>query len=136
MGDEVYITDAVTIKNAYNISLGNRISIHEYCYIEGYGEIEIGDCVSISHAVSIISTEHRFNMNCFKDSGSLYKKIKIGSNVWIGARAIILGGVTIGNNVIVGAGAVVTKDVSNNTVVVGVPAKPVMMIDDYIKQNQ
>jgi len=136
MGKQVYITDSVTIKNTHKISLGNRISIHEYSYIEGFGEIEIGNCVSISNAVSIISTEHGFNMDCFKDSGSVQKKIKIGSNVWIGSRATILGGVTIGNNVIIAAGSVVTKDIENNVVVAGVPAKAIMPIKKYISKNQ
>ena len=136
IGKKVYITDSVTINNPHNINIGNRVSIHEYSYFEGFGKIEIGDCVSISNAVSIISTEHRFNMDCFKDSGSTYKKVKIGSNVWIGSRAIILGGVTIGNNVIVGAGSVVTKDVVSNIVVAGVPAKEIMSIDRYMLQNE
>ena len=74
MGKQVYKTDSVTIKNTHKISLGNRISIHEYSYIDGLGEIEIGNCVSISNAVSIISAEHRFNLDCFKDSGSVQKK--------------------------------------------------------------
>ncbi len=51
------------------------------------------------------------------------KSVKIGKNVWIGAHATILQGVTIGNNSVVAAGAVVTKDVPENAVVGGVPAE-------------
>ena len=53
------------------------------------------------------------------------KPVRIGRNVWIGANVTILPGVTIGNGAIVSAGAVVTKDVAENTIVAGVPAKKV-----------
>jgi maltose O-acetyltransferase len=54
--------------------------------------------------------------------------ITIGDNVWIGANATICPGVTIGNNVVVGAGAVVTKNVVDNVVVAGVPAKVIRKV--------
>ncbi|MBQ7479488.1 MAG: transferase [Selenomonadaceae bacterium] len=57
------------------------------------------------------------------------KEIRIKKNAWIGARVSILPGVTIGENAIVGTGSVVTKDVPDNAVVVGVPAKIVKMIE-------
>ncbi|MDE7192107.1 MAG: sugar O-acetyltransferase, partial [Clostridia bacterium] len=56
--------------------------------------------------------------------------VKIGNNVWIGAHATILSGVTIGDNAIIAAGAVVTKDVPQNTVVAGVPAKIIKKIEE------
>ena len=56
--------------------------------------------------------------------------IHIGKGVWIGSGAKILPGVSIGDNAIVGAGAVVTKDVEANTIVVGMPAKPVRKIKE------
>lgn len=49
----------------------------------------------------------------------------VGNDVWIGGNVTVIGGVHIGNNVIVAAGAVVTKDVPDNTIVGGVPAKPI-----------
>jgi acetyltransferase-like isoleucine patch superfamily enzyme len=56
-------------------------------------------------------------------------KIVIKKNAWIGAGAIILPGVTVGENAIVAAGAVVNKDVADNTIVAGVPAKKIKNID-------
>jgi len=53
------------------------------------------------------------------------KPISIGNDVWIGGNVTIIGGVHIGNNVVVAAGAVVTKDVPDNTIVGGVPAKTI-----------
>lgn len=51
-------------------------------------------------------------------------KVKIGQRVWIGSGAIILPGVSIGDGAIIGAGSVVTKDVAEDTIVIGVPARP------------
>ena len=62
------------------------------------------------------------------EQGNIEKDITIGNNVWIGYGAQILPGIKIGDNVIVGAGAVVTKNVENNSVVVGVPAHKVKTV--------
>ena len=56
-------------------------------------------------------------------------KVKIGNNVWIGGGVNILSGITVGNNVVIAAGAVITKDVPNNVVVAGVPAKIIKRIE-------
>ena len=58
------------------------------------------------------------------------KKVVLGKNVWVGAHATILPGVTIGDNAVIAAGAVVTKDVPANAVVGGVPAKVLKMIEE------
>lgn len=62
------------------------------------------------------------------------KPIKVGNDVYIGNNVLILPGVTIGNNVVIGAGAVVTKDIPNNSVAVGVPAKVIKTADDYFEK--
>ena len=87
----------------------------------GHGGITIGnDCLIASH-VSINSVTHEAK-GLYRDS-VLERPVLIGNNVWIGAHAVILPGITIGNNAIIGAGAVVTKDVPDNAVMTGVPAK-------------
>lgn len=60
--------------------------------------------------------------------------IKIGNNVYIGERTLILPGVTVGNNVIIGCGSVVTKDIPSNTVAVGVPCRVISTREKYIKK--
>ena len=57
-------------------------------------------------------------------------EIRIGNDVWLGANVTILPGVTIGDNVIVGAGAVVTKDIPDNSLALGVPARVVKEIEN------
>ncbi len=62
---------------------------------------------------------------CHDMSRNIFSDVKIGRNCFIGAHSIILPGVTIGDEVVVAAGAVVTKDIGNNTMVAGNPAKPI-----------
>lgn len=82
--------------------------------------ITIGNNVAISHDVTIMDSDAH---NIDYDGYEMTKPIIIGNNVWIGSRVIILKGVRIGDGAIVAAGAVVTKDVPENSVVVGCPAK-------------
>ncbi len=129
VGDNVSIHEGVFLKNLFNLSLGNNVSIHPMCYIDSIGGISIGNDVSIAEGVSLISFEHKFNdiNSCIKDQGLELKKIIISNNVWIGAKATILSGVKIGSGAIIAAGAVVTKDVEENSIVGGIPAKIIKM---------
>lgn len=121
-GHNLKIWGSCYIKNPSKIKVGNNVSINDGCYINGLGGIEIGDNVSISACSIIVST--MLDADSLKNHKKhINKKIKLGNNIQIGAGAIVLGGVTIGNNVIVGAGAVVTKDIQDNCIVVGNPAK-------------
>lgn len=113
------------IKFSTSIILGNNSGIGDNNYFQG--EIEIGNDVMIGPEVMFIATNHNYAdisipMN---KQGENSKKIIIGNDVWIGARAIILSGVHIEDGSIIGAGAVVTKDVKKNTIVGGVPAKEI-----------
>lgn len=62
---------------------------------------------------------------------NVFGKIRVGNNVFIGANSMILHGVTIGNNVIIGAGSIVTKDIPDDVVAVGVPARVIKSLDEY-----
>lgn len=66
----------------------------------------------------------------------IFGKITVGNNVHIGVNAIIMPNVVIGDNVIIGAGAVVTKDIPSNSVAVGVPARSIKSIEEYILNNK
>ena len=127
VGSNVRISEDVYILNADNISFGSNVSIWPMTYIEGSGIVIIGNDVSIAHSVTIMSEEHKYEKRDvpIKDQGKVFSPVIIEDNVWIGAKAIILSGVTIGAGSIVGAGAVVTKDVPRNSIVAGVPAKTI-----------
>jgi len=62
--------------------------------------------------------------------------VQIGNDVFIGASAIVLPGVTIGNRVIVGAGSIITKDIPSNSVAVGNPARVICTLDEYIEKEK
>lgn len=110
-----------------NITLGKDVFINSGCRFQDQGGITIGDKTLIGHNVVLATLNHGFAP---EDRATLYPApIVIGNKVWIGAGAIVLQGVSIGDNAIVAAGAVVTKDVKENTVVGGVPARFIKTID-------
>ena len=107
--------------NGKNIHLGKNIFINACCKFQDQGGIYIDDGTFIGHNVTLATLNHDLNPN---DRASMYPKpIKLGKNVWIGSDVTILPGVTVGDGAVIGAGSVVTKDVKENTVVVGNPAK-------------
>lgn len=124
-GDNVSIHPNVYLFYPEKLSLGKNVSIHPFCYIDAVGDINIGDDVSIAHGTSILSSTHEYVRKdlLIKDQGMVMAKTVISSNVWVGAKATILCGVTISSGSIIGSGAVVTKGVSEDSVVGGVPAK-------------
>lgn len=109
----------------YNVKIGARVYINSGCLMMAAGGITIGDDTQIAANVQLISNNHdlkeRQIITC--------KPIKIGRNVWIGAGATILPGVTIGENSIIGAGSVVTKDVPSDSIYAGNPAKFIKRIE-------
>ena len=104
-----------------NIKVGKNVFINSGCCFQDQGGIEIGDNVLIGQQVVIATLDH--DLLPEKRANMYPAPVKIGNGVWIGAHATILSGVTVGNGAVIAAGAVVTKDVPENTVVGGVPAK-------------
>ena len=111
-----------------NITIGKNVFINSGCCFQDQGGIEIGNNVLIGQQVVLATLNH--DLMPEKRANMSPAPIKIGNDVWIGAHATILAGVTIGNGAVVAAGAVVTKDVPANTVVGGVPAKIIKTIKD------
>lgn len=107
------------------IKMGKDCSVNRFSILAGHGGLEIGDYVRIGPNVIIYAANHIFSNPDIpiKDQGLSSYGIKIEEDVWIGAGAIVLDGVTIGKGSVIGAGAVVTKDIPPYSVAVGVPAK-------------
>lgn len=129
-GEAAYFAKFTVVKCARNISIGKNFSMHEFCYLDGAGEIVIGDNVSISHNCSLISFDHTW-VDCelpIKYGPTIYKKITVGSDVWIGCGVRILGGCEIGDRVVIAAGAVVKGKLESNSVYAGVPARKIKSI--------
>lgn len=105
-----------------NVSIGKRCSFGGNVALNAHDKITIGDDCLFAYGVVVNTAGHNYMA---KTMNKTYcsKPVEIGSNVWIGACAIILPGVIISDNSVVGAGAVVTKDVPENAIVVGNPAR-------------
>jgi acetyltransferase-like isoleucine patch superfamily enzyme len=107
------------------IRLGNRVEINNFTIVNGTGGVAIGDDTLIGPGVRIVSYQHRHAAGApIRSQATVAAPIRIGRDVWIGANAVILAGISIGDGAVIGAGAVVTHDVAANTVVAGVPARP------------
>lgn len=102
--------------------IGDATHINQGCILDARGRLTIGNSVSISHRVSIMTGGHDHQSRHFLGK---YKCITIGDYAWIGVEATILQGVNIGKGAVVCAGAVVTKDVEPYSIVGGVPAKKI-----------
>ena len=113
-----------SVGNYKNIKIGNNVCINRNVYILGRNSISIGNNVIISTEAMILDSS--LDIELFLEgnlNGHTDSFVKIQDNVWIGARAVILPGVTIGNNSVIAAGSIVTKDVLPYTLVGGNPAK-------------
>jgi acetyltransferase-like isoleucine patch superfamily enzyme len=107
-----------------DIEVGEDTHFGQNCTL--YGPLLIGSKCAIAANVVFASLGHQTQCDVSRvDLPVTVRSIVLGDNVWVGANAVILGGVTIGDGAIVGAGAVVTHDVLPGQTVVGVPARPI-----------
>jgi acetyltransferase-like isoleucine patch superfamily enzyme len=109
------------------ITIGKNVFINHACSFLDMGGITIEDNVLIGPKVNLITENHPLDPS--NRTSLVATAIVVKRNAWIGAAATILPGVTIGENAVVAAGALVSKDVAPNTVVAGVPAKMVKVIE-------
>ena len=124
--------EGVIIESGFHCDYGNQITIGDRSFINinctvldapiSEGVITIGDDCLIGPNVQLLAVSHAVNPSQRLNKENFAASIIIGNNVWIGAGAIILAGVSIGDNSVIGAGSVVTKSIASNTVVAGNPA--------------
>lgn len=124
LGDYSVVESFSCINNAVgDVTIGDhtRIGLHNTII----GPVAIGNHVNLAQGITVTGLNHRFDdsKQSIDKQGVSIKQVIIGDDVWIGANAVILPGVTIGSHVVVAAGAVVTKDVPSHSMVAGVPAK-------------
>lgn len=110
-----------------NIHIGKNVFINSGCKFQDQGGIYIDDGALIGHNVVIATINH--DLSPQKRASMLLSPVYIGKNVWIGSNSTILPGVKIGDGAVIGAGSVVTKDVPENSVFAGIPAKKIKDID-------
>ena len=124
LGDYSVVESYSCINNAVgDVMIGShtRVGLHNTVI----GPVTIGDHVNLAQGITITALNHNFadKSQRIDQQGISTDAVTIGNDIWIGANAVVLPGVTIGDHSVVAAGAVVTKDVPPHSLVAGVPAK-------------
>lgn len=124
LGDYSVVESYSCINNAVgDVIIGDhtRVGLHNTVI----GPVTIGNHVNLAQGITVTALNHNFTEKDMRidEQGVSTTPVTIGHDIWIGANAVILPGVTIGDHSVVAAGAVVTKDVPPHTLVAGVPAK-------------
>ena len=124
LGDYSVVEDFATVSNAVgDVIIGShtRVGLHNTII----GPVRIGDHVNLPQGITVSALNHNFDdpTRTISEQGISTKQVTIENDVWIGANAVVLQGVTIGEHCVVAAGSIVTKDVPPQTVVGGNPAR-------------
>jgi len=129
LGDYSVVESFACINNAVgDVTIGDhtRIGLHNTII----GPVEIGNHVNLAQGITVTALNHNFSdtNKRIDEQGVSTNPVTIEDDVWVGANAVILPGVTIGEHCVIAAGAVVTKDVPPHSLVAGVPAKVIKQI--------
>ncbi len=122
--EDSYFTPPFMIDCGCTMHVGSNVFANHGLTVMSLGSVFIEDGVMLGPEVGLFTVNHEPKNIRVLRTGSIHLR----RNAWIGARAVILPGVTVGENAIVASGAVVTKDVPDNTIVAGVPAKKIKTI--------
>ena len=117
-----------------HVHFGNNVYANYNLTLVDDGHIYVGDNVLFGPNVTVATPGHPIDPELRLRGLQFNKDVRIGTNVWIGAGAVLLPGVTIGENTVIGAGSVVTKDIPANVVAVGNPCKVLREIGEHDKE--
>ena len=127
IGDKAEIYRSVSFgSEPYLITLGNHVRVNEHVtFVTHDGGVWV-----------LRGLPSAFYLNPQIREIDLFGRITVGDNVHIGNNAIIMPGVTIGSNCVIGCGAIVTRDIPDNSIAVGIPARVIENIDVYFKKHE
>ena len=132
VGENPVVLPVFNCDNGKNIHVGDNFLANYNVTLLDIREVRIGDNVMIGPHTLITTIGHPLNPRGRREHLGIATPVSIGNDVWIGANVTILPGITIGNNVVIAAGAVVTKDVPDNSLVGGVPAKLIKILENDV----
>lgn len=117
-----------------NIFLGNNVYVNFNLTVVDDGNVYVGDKVLFGPNVTIATANHPIESSLRARGLQYNKDVHIGNNVWVGAGAIIVPGITIGDNSVIGAGSIVTKDIPANVIALGNPCRVLRSINEHDKE--
>lgn len=135
IGDGCYIEPPFRANWAgKNVFMGEKVYANFNLTIVDDAPVYIGDLTMIGPNVTIATANHPIAPELREKQYQYNKEVHIGRNVWIGANAVIVPGITIGDNSVIGAGSVVVKDIPANVVAVGNPCKVLREIGEHDRE--
>jgi len=129
-GDALWIEPPFHCDYGANITLGSQVYFNFNCIVLDPAPVNIGSNVLFGPAVQLCTATHPFSASERRTGREFARPIEIGSDVWVGAGAIICPGVRIGSRSVIGAGSVVTRDIPADVLASGNPCRVVRRIDD------
>lgn len=133
LGENCYIEPPLHANWGRHTHFGNNVYANFNLTLVDDTDIFIGDSVMIGPNVTIATAGHPIDPELRKKVAQYNIPVRIGNNVWIGAGAVVLPGVSIGENAVIGAGSIVTKDIPANVVAVGNPCRVLREINERDK---
>lgn len=125
IGNGTFVQPPFACDYGSNVSLGDNVFINFNAVILDCASVRVGDGTQIGPGVQLLAADHPRDPQARRDLLEAARPISIGSNVWLGAGAIVLPGVTVGEDSIIGAGSVVTRDIPSGVLAVGNPCRVV-----------
>lgn len=129
-GENISFQATFNCDNGKNIHVGHDVLTNYNLTILDIAPVNIGNHVMIGPNVDIYTVNHPLSAKGRREYLAQASPVNIGDDVWIGGKVTITPGVSIGNNVVIASGAVVTKDIPDNTLAAGVPAKVIKELEE------
>src|SRR5262245_54247025 len=125
VGDGAFIQPPFACDYGYNLFIGDGVFVNFNTVILDCAEVRIGDGTQLGPGVQLLAADHPRAPQDRRSLLELARPVSIGSNVWLGAAAIVLPGISVGDDSIIGAGSVVTRDIPSGVMAVGAPCRVV-----------
>ncbi|WP_332238424.1 sugar O-acetyltransferase [Sporolactobacillus sp. KGMB 08714] len=133
-GEKFFVEILFHCDYGFNVEIGENFFCNNNCTLLDANKIIIGDNVLLAPNVGIYTAGHCIDPELRLNKQEYTAPVVIGNNVWIGANASVLPGVTIGDHAVIGAGSVVTRDIPDNCVAVGNPCRVIRQVSEHDKK--